>query len=159
MRLPHGDDREGHAPIVLWLLADDCGRSSPLQDDSWHSTDDRQRVGIGLLVCPNMSGRFRHDALNSRTVSGQDRAYPQAPLPVRAIVEELASIESSWESVFRLFFCYRIPSSLDVVAVATMRDAVAEGLLSISVEFVDHSPEPMGEFVQRGLGRRPSESA
>jgi len=58
---------------------------------------------------------FRHAALDKMTLGGKHRLLPEAPIPTEEIVSNVKRNGRKALDFERLFFCYRNPSSIDLL--------------------------------------------
>lgn len=96
---------------------------------------------------------FKHDVLNKMTPGGKHKVIPEEPLPVEEAVAAVKKNGKKARNFQKLFFCYRTPSSTDLLALELLADAIFEEYLDVEVEFVVMPPDTSRTFADIGQGR------
>src|SRR5438309_8173548 len=98
-----------------------------------------------------MYEEFRHKVLNEITMGGRYMGAKVDPLPVAEILELVKTGQPNGLDQFqRLFFFYRLPSSIDVLCLQVLAKAISLGNLSVHAEFL--STIPQIDFSLKGKG-------
>lgn len=104
---------------------------------------------------------FRHQALNERSLDGKYKAIPEAPLLVVNIIQNIKKkTDEALELFKRLFFCYRLPSSIDNLAIELMLKGIGSNQIDLTCEFISTPPKIHSGLKNKGSSQgRTSESA
>lgn len=84
---------------------------------------------------------FRHTILNDRNPGGLYRAVREDPLPISEIIQSVKDKRPDSGILFqRIFFCYRLPSSTDLLCLDILSKAICEGSITLRIEFISIPP-------------------
>jgi hypothetical protein len=88
---------------------------------------------------------FRHTVLQERTLGGGYRAIPEEPLNLHTVIDSALGLfsnsrDQAIREFIRIFFCYRNPSSADILCIAIILEAILQKLIKYEIEFISTPP-------------------
>jgi hypothetical protein len=88
---------------------------------------------------------FRHTVLQERTLGGGYRAIQEEPLSIHDLLNSALCLfpnshNQSIQQCIRIFFCYRNPSSADILCMAIILEAILQGMIKYEIEFISTAP-------------------